>query len=175
MEFLFDPGVDLELFEEADWQDCLCDVKSAAQIKEKEGAPKSPPKGYPTEKSLYADPSNFSHPIDTEKHVRAALSYFSKPENRKKYSKEEQNIIWARIVRAAKKLGIKVEKTKLKAEEVTEQMDLKLEELKKVIADFQALLGETAKAEAPAEQKAELAKLAATLNTTLVGLEVGLK
>jgi cation transport regulator ChaB len=77
---------------------------------------KSPPKGYPTSKSQYADPERYKYPLDTEKHVRAALSYWSKPANRKGYSAEEKRKIWNRILRACKKYNIEVSKdTKEKA------------------------------------------------------------
>ena len=72
---------------------------------------KSPPKGYPKEKAQYGDPENYAYPLDTEAHVRAALSYFSMPKNNKKYTPTERNQIWGRIVTAAKKRGIKVKAT----------------------------------------------------------------
>ena len=72
------------------------------------GAHRTPPKGYPKDKWEYADPHNYKYPLDTEKHVRAAISYFSKPENYEKYSKDERKTIWKRILRAAKKYGIEV-------------------------------------------------------------------
>lgn len=74
------------------------------------GAHRTPPKGYPKEKSQYAIPSEYKYPLDTEKHVRAAMGYFSKPKNASIYSKEEQKSIWNRIKRAAKKMGIEVSK-----------------------------------------------------------------
>lgn len=78
--------------------------------KKKDKGPKKPPKKYresgATKRSDYADPDNYKYPIDTEAHVRAALSYFSKPANANKYSKSEQSKIWARIRAAAKRYGI---------------------------------------------------------------------
>lgn len=76
--------------------------------KEKEGGAKSAPKGYPKQRKEYADPKNFSYPLDTEKHVRAAISYFSMPKNASKYSAEEQKSMWTRMKRAAKKYGIEL-------------------------------------------------------------------
>lgn len=74
----------------------------------KPGGSKTPPKGYPESKKQYADPANFKYPLDTEKHVRAAISYFSKPKNAGVYSGEQQRAIWGRIKSAAKKLGIEL-------------------------------------------------------------------
>lgn len=74
----------------------------------KTGGCKTPPKGYPESKKQYADPANFKYPLDTEKHVRAAISYFSKPKNAGVYSGEQQRAIWGRIKSAAKKRGIEL-------------------------------------------------------------------
>lgn len=56
----------------------------------------------------YADETNKKYPIDTEEHVRAALSYWGMPKNRDKYSPEDQKKIGGRIHAAAKKFGITV-------------------------------------------------------------------
>lgn len=75
-------------------------------IEEKEGAPKSPPKGYPQDKGKYADPTNFKYPIDDEAHVRAAVSYFNHEGQRTAggYSEAEWAEIGGRIARAASSL-----------------------------------------------------------------------
>lgn len=73
-------------------------------------AHRTPPAGYPKEPEKYAIPAEYKYPIDTEEHVRAAMSYFSKPANAGEYSKAQQKAIWHRIVEAAKKLGIEVGK-----------------------------------------------------------------
>ena len=86
----------------------LDEIKEAKQPGEKQGAPKSPPKGYPSDKGKYADPTNFKYPLDTEAHVRAALSYFSKSKNRSGYSSQEQKFMWKRIIAAAKKYDIEL-------------------------------------------------------------------
>ncbi len=52
----------------------------------------------------FADAKNKKYPVDTEAHVRAALNYFSKEENKAKYSSEDQKSIMAKIVAAWKKL-----------------------------------------------------------------------
>ncbi len=57
------------------------------------GAHQTPPKGYPKKRSQYASPREYKYPLDTEKQVRAAISYFSMPKNSSNYSPEEQNAI----------------------------------------------------------------------------------
>src|ERR1700756_1068671 len=54
----------------------------------------------------FADAKNKKYPLDTEAHVRAALSYWGMLKNRAKYSSEDQKTIGGRIRAAAKKLGI---------------------------------------------------------------------
>ncbi len=70
-----------------------------------EGEHQTPPKGYPEDKDDYAVPEFYLFPIDTEEHVRAALSYFDKhawkPEEHKKKAAK-------RILEAAKKFKIDV-------------------------------------------------------------------
>jgi phage I-like protein len=56
----------------------------------------------------YADPKNHKYPLDSEKHVRAALSYFSMPKNRAKYSAADQKTIMGKIRAAAKRHGIEL-------------------------------------------------------------------
>lgn len=72
---------------------------------------KSPPKDYPEGRKEYADPENFKYPLDTYEHVRAAISYFSKPKNHGQYSAEKQKEMWRRIRSAAKRHGIKISDT----------------------------------------------------------------
>ena len=101
--------------------DEMAKVTEAKRPGPKQGAPKSPPKGYPESRDKYADPENYKYPLDTEKHVRAALSYFSKKSNRSKggYSPEEQKFMWNRILAAARKLGIELsDDVKKRAEKV---------------------------------------------------------
>jgi len=72
------------------------------------GASRTPPKGYPESRKEYAIPSEYKYPLDTEKHVRAAIAYFGKPENHGQYSKDEQKSIAGKMILAAKKYGIEV-------------------------------------------------------------------
>lgn len=62
-----------------------------------------PPKGYPKDRSLYADPENWRYPLHTPWHARAARRYFDDPANRNKYSKEEQVYVDWRINEALAK------------------------------------------------------------------------
>jgi hypothetical protein len=48
------------------------------------------------------------YPLD-EKHIHAALSYFSKPKNQEPYTPAQVKSIWGRIKSAASKLGVKVD------------------------------------------------------------------
>src|SRR5271157_2076311 len=75
------------------------------KIQEKEGAPKSPPKGYPTDPAQYGDPKNFKYPID-KKHINSAVGYFNHDGMQKKggYSDTEWATIGRRIAAAANKL-----------------------------------------------------------------------
>ena len=54
----------------------------------------------------YADETNKKYPLDSEKHVRAAASYFGMPKNREKYSADDQKKIDSNIAAAKKKFGI---------------------------------------------------------------------
>ena len=62
-----------------------------------------PPRGYPKDQSLYADPENWRYPLHTSWHASAARRYFDEPANRNRYSKEEQDYIDWRISQALKK------------------------------------------------------------------------
>ena len=93
----------------------------------------------------YADEKNKKYPLD-ERHIHAAISYFSMPKNREKYSPEEQKAIWGRIKRAAKKFGVEISDDGKKNEEKA-SMDDKEKEMKET--------PEEEKKETPAEQKKE--------------------
>ena len=73
----------------------------------RKGDRESLPKGYPTDRSEYADPENWKYPIDRG-HIHAAISYFSKPTNAGQYPERKQKRIWARIRRAAEKFGVEL-------------------------------------------------------------------
>jgi len=63
----------------------------------------APPKGYPKDQSLYADPENWRYPLHTLWHARAARRYFDDPRNRNRYSDEEQEYMDSRINQALSK------------------------------------------------------------------------
>jgi hypothetical protein len=62
-----------------------------------------PPKGYPKDQSVYADPENWRYPLHTSWHASAARRYFDDAANRSKYSKDEQDYIDWRINQALNK------------------------------------------------------------------------
>lgn len=61
-------------------------------------------KGYPENRSEYADPQDRAYPLDTKEHVEAAARYFGKYEH--KYSPEKRAEIKRRIEEAEKRLHI---------------------------------------------------------------------
>jgi Family of unknown function (DUF6582) len=72
-----------------------------------QGEHKTPPAGYPKDRSEYADPEHYMFPIDTHEHTRAAIGYFDKHH----WSSSEHKASAARrILRAARKHGIEVSK-----------------------------------------------------------------
>lgn len=66
-----------------------------------------PPKGYPSKRSEYAVPHEWKLPVDKE-HIHAAISYFSSTHFS---SPEDKRLAAARIRRAAKKHGVKINDT----------------------------------------------------------------
>ena len=63
-----------------------------------------PPKGYPKDQSVYADPENWRYPLHTSWHARAARRYFDEQANRNRYTKDEQDYIDWRIDQALSKM-----------------------------------------------------------------------
>lgn len=64
----------------------------------------------------YADPGyqgdkKKRYPIDTPEHVRAAWGYINQPDNAKAYNPKQLQQVRARIIAAAKKLGIQISET----------------------------------------------------------------
>jgi hypothetical protein len=64
-----------------------------------------PPKGYPKDQSVYADPENWRYPLHTPWHAKTARRYFDDSSNRRKYTEEEQEYIDWRINQAVQKFG----------------------------------------------------------------------
>jgi hypothetical protein len=71
------------------------------------GEHNSPPDGYPKDRNQYAVPEFYLFPINNEEKTRAAIDYFSHHAWKPKEHKEEAA---RRILRSAKKFGIKVSK-----------------------------------------------------------------
>lgn len=71
----------------------------------------------------FADEKNKKYPLDTEAHVRAALSYWGMAKNRAKYSAEDQKTIGGKIHAAAAKMGIGEAESKKLESSYQEQMD----------------------------------------------------
>jgi hypothetical protein len=71
----------------------------------KEGAPKSPPAGFPTDTSKYADSTNYKYPIDTDARIHAAVAYFNHDGQREagNYTTDEWATIGRKIAAAANK------------------------------------------------------------------------
>ena len=85
--------------------------------------------------SDFADPVNYKYPID-EGHIQAALSYWGKPDNRSAYSAEEVKIITAKIVRAAKKFGKEIDKTKWNFDEADDGKFFAVSRIFQSLRDF---------------------------------------
>jgi hypothetical protein len=71
-----------------------------------EKADKEPYGDVPYADPGYQDDKKKRYPLDTEKHIRAAASYFGKQKNRDKYSADQQKEIDDRIAAAEKEHGI---------------------------------------------------------------------
>jgi type III secretion system FlhB-like substrate exporter len=67
----------------------------------------------------YADSENRKYPIDTEAHVRAALSYINMPKNAEKYSADKLGAVKSKIEAAAKRHGIKISESTKKEESMS--------------------------------------------------------
>ncbi len=65
----------------------------------------APPPGYPKDKEQYADPENWTYPLNTAVRARLARKYFDDERNRSKYDEEERKYIDARINAALHDFG----------------------------------------------------------------------
>jgi|GEM_PF-897127 len=92
-------------------------VRPVKPGRKRDGRP-GPPQGYPKDPEKYADPANWKYPIHTPFHARAARRYFNKPENRGKYSPEEQAYIDKKINEALEKFGVAI---KVRGGEIEEE------------------------------------------------------
>lgn len=68
-------------------------------------AHKTPPKGKPEDRGMYADPVNFKYPLDTPERVMSAMSYFNHDGQREAggYSESQWAAIGAKIAAAVSK------------------------------------------------------------------------
>jgi hypothetical protein len=71
-----------------------------------EGAHRTPPRGYPQDRSAYGIPDWYALPLDTPEHARSAASRFPQMDVYRELSEEEQRVVWRRIVDAERKFGI---------------------------------------------------------------------
>jgi hypothetical protein len=53
--------------------------------------------------------NHFTLPVDTAYSVHEAIEYFQNPKNRERYTYDQQQLIWSRIVRAAIDFGIDID------------------------------------------------------------------
>jgi len=66
-------------------------------------AHKTPPAGYPTSRSSYADPANYKYPLDTTVRIRAAMAYYNQSTQQSAggYSSAQWVAIGRKIISAA--------------------------------------------------------------------------
>lgn len=88
-----------------------------------------PPKGYPKDQAVYADPENWRYPLHTPWHAKAARRYFDEYSNRSKYTKEEQAYIDSRIDQALDRFGKTDRPSSKKRPAVTAPSPAKAEQL----------------------------------------------
>jgi len=88
-----------------------------------------PPKGYPKDQAVYADPENWRYPLHTPWHAKAARRYFDDASNRNKYAKEEQVYIDSRIDQALERFGKTDQPSSKKRTPVTASSAAKAEQL----------------------------------------------
>ena len=82
---------------------------SGAVPAEKKGGRKEPLDGYPRNRSSYADPTNYMHPLDTAERVLNACARFQYNVETCQYTKPELVFMARRIVNAARRHDITVE------------------------------------------------------------------
>ena len=92
-------------------------VRAVKPGRKRDGRP-GPPDRYPKDPDKYADPANWKYPVHTPFHTRAARRYFNKPENRAKYTPEEQAYIDKKINEALERFGVAV---KMRGGEIEEE------------------------------------------------------
>ena len=86
------------------WSQIEAFVSKAGKKPLRQGEHHTPPKGYPRDRSQYADPEHYMYPID-RKHIHAAISYFPKHHWS---SGEHKQKAARRILNAARRYGVHV-------------------------------------------------------------------
>jgi hypothetical protein len=82
-------------------------ITTSSVPKKKEGGSNSPPKGYPTSRNAYADPTNYAYPISTERKVRNTVQRFDYAIG--EYSRGELVFMARRIAKAAELFGVEIQ------------------------------------------------------------------
>lgn len=121
----------------------------------------------------YADPYNHKYPIDTEKHIRAALSYFAMPRNHNKYSPGEQARIHGRIAAAAHRHGITLsaDETKKMEQFMTEELTKKIDALTTTVTGLADTVAKMQTAAGESVRKADFDAVVQKMNTTQAAAE----
>lgn len=120
----------------------LIAIGKSVGIPHKEGEPLHPPKGYPTNPDDYADPANWSWPIDKKERTHSAISYFNGGQGKDKYNDNEWNKIGRRIAtRASSQFGVPYKYDPQK-KEVSSTKEKKMEEGMLNKSDIAALLNQ---------------------------------
>lgn len=77
-------------------------------IARRDGSPKTPPKGYPTDQNQYGDPANYAFPVDKGRAITAIAYYNAGGDKLKAYNPRERAVLGRRIARLAEAaLGVK--------------------------------------------------------------------
>jgi hypothetical protein len=129
------------------------------KIPKKEGEPKSPPAGYPEDPDKYADPANYSWPVDTAARVRAAISYYNGGRGKDKYTQAEWDTIGRRIAAAASK---KLEADYELRDGKVQQKEVKKMDANEILQNLRATL-EAATAQPGTDAEAILSQLRSVL------------
>jgi len=129
------------------------------KIPKKEGEPKSPPAGYPEDPDKYADPANYSWPVDTAARVRSAISYYNGGRGKDKYTQAEWDTIGRRIAAAASE---KLEADYELRDGKVQQKEVKKMDANEVLQNLRATL-EAATAQPGTDAEAILSQLRSVL------------
>lgn len=81
------------------------------ELQKVEHGHKSPPKGYPQNRSQYGDPDNYKYPLDTPERIMAAMRYYNQGDQQSAggYTDAQWKAVGRRIVTALNKLEGEIE------------------------------------------------------------------